>query len=728
MQTTRRDLTDAALSALLAVLIASVFIHFNRAFFWKDDFQLQYLPASREVARAWGEGSFPLLSRYAWYGGALAGEFQHGVFSIFLTLCNVLVWAVPMELATRAAALSVIHLAITAAGAAMLARTYEMRHEYAIAAGLIAALNGWNLWWGAATWYPALASFAWLPWYWLALRKRSILGGGLALYCLITAGWPYTVLMAGIVTLLEFRRQTVKAAVVGAGLSAPAVLMLLEYFRTGWRATETAAFDVRWTLPFSSLLGLVLPTTQVPWRLWLGWLPHTSVELAGALVPVSGVVAALALRRWRALRAVRGELIVLLLLVLLIERPMVGIFRWPFRWLPLLHLVAAMAGMKLLEEARHAALWVCLVLAAAMAIDHDSFHYGVVLLVIAGVWAVWRANVMAVIVAVASVAVLFLFFMPQSEVPRWRFDRDIEEAAPLDPARRYLQVTRWPDDITSPNPAQPLRRVEGAGESLRPGNTPMLAGVEAINGYSPIDPAGLHTLLGFDIHGALRPEHVRRVLERETAPGALLDHMSVDGLVVAQPLAPLVPRAWWTPAAQLRDGVVFTRQLGHAAIWSASEARQFAGGKAEADWILGRASAAMPVTLAAAPDAAKRFAPRVLSEIRNERLSASARVAPGERALIVFSRPWLPGYRATIGSRAIPVLRADLTMPAVELSPSDRGLLVLRYRPTSLLIGAVIAALTSLYAAARVAGWVADRRRRGAAAASAGAPAPDRVG
>ena len=48
----RRDLAAAALAAVVTAVLLIVFYYCDRRFFWKDDFQLQYLPASREVVRA----------------------------------------------------------------------------------------------------------------------------------------------------------------------------------------------------------------------------------------------------------------------------------------------------------------------------------------------------------------------------------------------------------------------------------------------------------------------------------------------------------------------------------------------------------------------------------------------------------------------------------------------------------------------------------------------------
>ena len=560
----RRDLFGAAASAAVVVVAAIVFYHFDHAFFWKDDFQLQYLPASREVVRAWQEGSFPLLSRFSWYGGALAGEFQHGVFSLFVTACNLLVWSIPLELSSRAVMLSSFHLAVMAAGVFLLGRSYGMRAPLATAAAFAVTLNGWNLFWGAATWYPALTSFAWLPWYWLSLRhaSRSRLawfGGGLSFYCLVAAGWPYTILMSGLLTLLELLKgrhnraalaSIATAAILGLALSAPATLMLLEYFRATYRVGQGAQLDVRWVVPPSGLLGAILPTIRTDWRLWLGPMPHSAVELAGGLVPLAGLTAAAATRRWRIFRELRGELILLEFLVLLAVSPSIGIFRWPFRWLPLLHLLLAIAGFAAIqrisdESARmrdRVGLWCGLLIVAAVALAWSvdlqigtTSRYAIVLLLLAALWTVCGTRIAhagAMAMTIGSIAVLFVFFPQVREVPVWPFDSSVLAQRPFDPRLRYLQIAQWWTDGLTSNPGEPRRLIYGTGESLRPGNTPMFAGLEFVNGYSPLSPSGLHQLLGFDIHGPIRIDYVDSVAARETAPGALLDHMSVDGLVL----------------------------------------------------------------------------------------------------------------------------------------------------------------------------------------------------
>src|SRR6516225_7427028 len=81
-----REWPGVVLVGLLVLAFCGVLLLVNgRQWFWFDDFQDFYTPAYYDVGRAWCAGDFPLLSPYDWHGGALAGEFQFGVFSVFLT-------------------------------------------------------------------------------------------------------------------------------------------------------------------------------------------------------------------------------------------------------------------------------------------------------------------------------------------------------------------------------------------------------------------------------------------------------------------------------------------------------------------------------------------------------------------------------------------------------------------------------------------------------------------
>ena len=120
-------------------------------FFWQDDFQSQYLPASREIARALSEGDWPIFSDSCWFGASIAGEFQHGVFWLEHPGRQLVRMAARALASGTATVLALTHLAILAAGAFRLARDHGLAPHRAILVAVIAALNGWLVCWGKST-------------------------------------------------------------------------------------------------------------------------------------------------------------------------------------------------------------------------------------------------------------------------------------------------------------------------------------------------------------------------------------------------------------------------------------------------------------------------------------------------------------------------------------------------------------------------------------------------
>ena len=139
--------------------------------FWNDDYEISILPVFADVARSWSEGHLPLLSPYSWVCSNLAGEFQYGTFSLFVNAAVVLIWKFPLAFAQQAAALSMAHLFVLAAGAFLLARGRNLSAPLATMVALVAALNGWIICWGATDWFGALGAFAWLPWAWWGMER-----------------------------------------------------------------------------------------------------------------------------------------------------------------------------------------------------------------------------------------------------------------------------------------------------------------------------------------------------------------------------------------------------------------------------------------------------------------------------------------------------------------------------------------------------------------------------
>jgi hypothetical protein len=746
----RSEWRAALLLAASVIAIGVIVYCADPTFFWHDDVQAQHLPASREIARAWSEGTFPLLTSSSWYAGALAGEFLYGVFSLFMTVCNVAVWSVSPGLAVAAAALAIAHLVVTALGSFFLARDFRLSRPLAAFVAFIGAFNGWLLIWGAKSWYPALTSFAWLPWVWLGIRCASAgrltwmgaAGLAVAWYLLIAAGWPFTIVMAALLfvwhvaPIVRQRRwpalaDVIGTAAAGAGLAAPALLMLVEYSASSGRVQAGLSWWRTWIVPPRALLSLFVPTFTTTWDGFGGPAPHAGLDLAGGGLPLIFLIAALLLLRMPFLRANAGIIALVAVTLLLSMLPSVGAIRCSFRWLPLVHLALAIAGALGLQALQAGAprvnvgVLASLAFAAAGAmillLDRDKSVVSVALitlLVLLG-WSLveaWRKALAPWCAVVAALATLFvpLPFRQTDPFPDWVLDNSLDRAQPFDPSRLYLSLYRF-DDLLQPSRLRgPLA---AASQPLfRPSNTPMHAGLHFINGYSSMESGGLGFLLGFSTHGQVENRLAVTLLKFESGPGALLDHLAVDGLLVDQALlddAHVRELPGWTIAARNGRDVVLHRvdRVGNpvclipASVRAASDLDALVG-------IRSRRTLTMPFILTTGVHDAvvrRHCTDALLRNARVSRLSTSvdldATRCQSETA-VIFSRPWFPGFKATIDGKPLPVFKADMAMPAVIVGAGSKGRLVLRYWPSSLTEGIVISSLTLL------AGILVLRRRR----------------
>jgi hypothetical protein len=117
-----REVGQTAGVGILVVTFCGALLLQNPQWFWADDFQSYQLANYLDIARAWHDGEFPLLSPYSWQSGALAGEYQNGVFSIAIMALVVFVFSIGLSLTSAATFLSVTHLVILATGTFQLGR------------------------------------------------------------------------------------------------------------------------------------------------------------------------------------------------------------------------------------------------------------------------------------------------------------------------------------------------------------------------------------------------------------------------------------------------------------------------------------------------------------------------------------------------------------------------------------------------------------------------------
>src|SRR4051794_4033330 len=254
-RSSRSNLLGAIAAGLIVTFFCLILLWRDPLVFWNDDYELSILPVFADVARSWSHGEWPLLSPYSWVCGNLAGEFQYGTFSVFVNAAVVLIWKFPLTFPQQAAALSIAHLFVLAMGGYLLARGRDMPAPISTVVALVAALNGWIICWGATDWFGALGAFAWLPWAWWGMEraidparsKWRFLWPAPFVYLVITGGFPYTVLMLGLLgawLAIKSLGQTrtplsilplLLGGILGVGLAAPAWLALLDYARDSAR-------------------------------------------------------------------------------------------------------------------------------------------------------------------------------------------------------------------------------------------------------------------------------------------------------------------------------------------------------------------------------------------------------------------------------------------------------------------------------------------------------------
>lgn len=647
----RHNFLGALSAGGLVLAFCLILLWHDPLLFWNDDYELSILPVFTDVARSWSHGEWPLLSPYSWVCGNLAGEYQYGTFSVFVNAAVVLIWKFPLTFPQQAAALSITHLFALAMGAYLLARDRNLAPSLSMLVALVAALNGWIICWGATDWFGALGAFAWLPWAWWGMEraldaqrsKWRFLWPAPFVYLVLTGGFPYTVLMLALIggwLVMKSLGQTRKVvsiapllvgALLGVSLAAPAWLALFDYVHGSARAAQDAAEHFQWRVPVAALPGFIVPNWTVLWSDFSSRLmPHTANELTCGLVPPLALIAGLIGLRRALVRRIGWELGLLLIALILCLLPTAGVFRWSFRWLPFLHVVLALCAAKSLQ---------------LLGESHLRF---------ARSW-------IPAIVTFAALLVTYIWIPPNCGVPKYNLDQELTRPAPLDPQRLYLSIYPAPEHMYRIE-----KQRDPFGTTVRPGSTSMFAGVRFLNGYSPIRPAGVAREFDCAIHGEIPPGKAATLLERESGPDGLLARLGVDGIIVANENGLIPDAAEWRMAGATNEGRIFHRWESLPRVRSVE-------------------------SIDSRPN--EQFAKAVVSEIndRRNRVAATINVPAGDTtALLVFSRPFFDGYRATIDGRALPVSSYRGLMPMVEVPAGMSGRLGLFYRPWWLVWGRII--------------------------------------
>ena len=504
-----------------AVAAVAILLAINPAFFFYDDMQHQHLPVMMEIGQRLRAGDFPAITSLSAFGGNLLGEYQYG-------LCNpvslLIYLALPSfsNLAAAAAFLAISHYLILAAGVFVLVLELGGRPFAAALAAVMMATNPFLAHWFASAWLPGLIATAWFPWTIAAVHRSStdarvIPFGAAAVYLLNASGWPHAVVAMGITVLVIFlldptvpRRQLHGgwfAVLAGCLASVPVWLPLLAFNALGTRISNFSDLEELFAPPLQSLLNPGFPSQVFMLSGLNGW-ERSSIPILFAGIPILIVPALVKMEWWRShLRELACWLcIAATFLVLTMGPSQMGPLRWSFRFLPYFHLALCVLTAMLVSHAQfdrsRAALWRTLAFCAvgfffawqATTSEKATHELSLVLLVVCAV-IVWRllAHPRAATIALIAMTLLTWAFVSVY------FQRNInlhELGAPLDRAAYQLPPTVSRDDVVlTAIHARPIKQHSmlnaGVAHGVYSGDLGMLAGMKAVNGYSPISPAGL---------------------------------------------------------------------------------------------------------------------------------------------------------------------------------------------------------------------------------------------
>jgi hypothetical protein len=428
--------------------------------------------------------------------------------------------------------------------------------------------------------------------------------------------------------------------ILGVGLSAPAWLALLDYVQGSARTVQDSAEHFQWRVPFAALPGFIFPNWTVEWTDFSSRLmPHTATELASGLVPPVALIAGLIFLRRTLFRRIGWELGLLVVTIILCMLPTAGLFRWSFRWLPLVHVVLALCAAESLRLFAESGLR------------------------FAGSW-------MPAVVAFATFLGTYLWIPPNCGVPKYNLAQELTQPAPLDPQRLYLSIYPAPESAyrLEINP-------EPFGTIVRPGSTSMWGAVRFINGYSPIRPSGVGREFDTAIHGEISETRAIAFLQHASAAdNYIINVLGVDGIIIANEISQdPEPASEWQLAVSTGEGRVFHR---------VGEAFPQIRSLTQIDSRFNQ-----QFTMA---DVSRVVAGR-------NRLEADVTVPEGGvSAMLAVSRPFFRGYVAWIGDHTLRVDSFRGLAPVIEVPAGLSGRLVIVYRPWWLIWGGSIALVSLL--------------------------------
>ena len=653
----------------IAVAVAQYFLS-PHAYFW-DDLQAVHIPAMRHIGDALVEGRFPILTLGVWQGGNLFGEHYHGLTNPFHLALYVAATGFD-NLRIASAVVVGAHIMLLAGGSFVLARSYGASRPIAHVAATAIATNNFIAYWFAFTWFPAMASTAWLLWAWAFLlrsHRSPAQWVACAVLCWLTfvSGWPYAsvilVLIAAVVAV-QVRIETggrtwlapPTALIAAIILAMPAFIATLDAASVGSRGLFFGNRDV--------LVPNLADVLQVSMPFHLG---HMVMFGGHQLLSVPIFFAAwfmlplLPYLRWppvpRPAAILSLSTLALLFLAGTQTPEVVTPLRWPFKFLPFLHMAIVLLFLLLLDRY------------GLKPHDKKRWRQSLLLCISAAIFSVFSNPAALGLTFAAAFALFCCAMLVVSVMPRRRlaalgvmavvavgcFGAN-RLAFPVETAVGHLGLPEVTDRVRirlgvpdaytlTVGEMHDVPRADRYG-SFPTGLAALEAGHASINGYSPIGHRGLARTLCIYVPGDTCAQAGASALSIDPATGVpLVDLMRVDRLVIrhgdaADAVAGDLDPSW-TLAEENDHALVYTRALPNAGL---------------------------PGTLSWSSPGVE-VAPSASAEVLTESVEILAR--SGDRDRLIFARLWWPGYEATLDGAPLAVEPYRDVFVSVSLPPGQ---------------------------------------------------------
>lgn len=251
-----RKISFALLLLLTAVFYILVPYIQNEYFFFRDDYQTQYLPAFYEIGRLLNSGEFPFISTRTLLGGNFAGEYQYAVFNPVSLISYFFLYRIIQagaEFHHAAGLIPFIHIVIIIYFINSSLNIFKVRTSLKYFSVNLFLGSGTLVHWFYGNYIPGLVSLAWFSFFLYTIllfyhqsQWRILLPA--AVFLTVSSGWPLQTAALGLVSALFFlflltrKKQNMDAlrfsflVILGLILSAPVLMPFLEYGKTAVRS------------------------------------------------------------------------------------------------------------------------------------------------------------------------------------------------------------------------------------------------------------------------------------------------------------------------------------------------------------------------------------------------------------------------------------------------------------------------------------------------------------